>query len=607
MPGSLRCGNIAVLAPALALLFAGCMPIKVWEVHPEPASRAAQNLLGERPFGRPADRPGKAFPSHIPSAPDIALLRALSAFDDASRLDGWSRDEAPRHYVEAIAFAYEEIFQTFVEPDGSSPDPQLCQAISIYNRALDRFLRLTSGHRFLPVESWRADLARQGISVEIRRDDAVWSPERFDELKFASDFVVQGMPHFYGSDGLGVPLLAIRRPTPLQLDRRQGEERFYPYWEVYPVTAVLRFEPPGAASTRATLELHDTLRFTHADLNGRAVPLAADLTTPVAYHFARGKLGRLEKESLFNPEKVSRQAGLHMLHPYERGKVPVVMIHGLGSSPKAWGRVVNELRGDGALRNRYQFWMYMYPTGAPFIKSAADLRRFLHDARSEVDPDGTDAAFDHMVLVGHSMGGIIVKMAITESSDDLWRLISRQPFDRLVATPEDREMFRQAFFFKPLPFVKRAVFIATPHRGSELGNQFIGRLGDRMIRLPNPLLQAHERLLSANGVEFFTQLFPEGVPSSIDVLALENPYLMTLDRLPVAPWLTAHSIVGRVGNKPLEASTDGVVPYASAHLDWAVSECVVPRNHACQDSPEAIAELSRILTLHLAQSGTSLP
>ncbi len=597
---SLCCGNHVVLATALVLAFAGCVPINVWEVHPAPVSRAVQDLFGKRPFGRPDARPEDTGGSQAPSSPDPALLRARSAFDDAGRLELWSRDEAARCYVQAARFAYQQMFRTVAERAGTPADPQQSEALSLYNRSLERLFRLAGGNRFVTDESWREGLARRGIPLEIRRDGEVWPPERFDELRFPTDFVVQGAPHYYGSDGLGVPLIAVRKPTAEQLDRRSGADRFYPYWEVYPVTAVLRFDPNGTVGGNAILELHDTLRFTHADLNGRPVPLAADLTTPVAYHFARGKLGRLERISLFNPQKITRQAGLHMLHPYERGKIPVVLIHGLASSPKAWGRVVNDLRGNPALRSRYQFWIYMYATGDPFIKSAADLRQLLQEARQEVDPNSADPAFDQMVLIGHSMGGVIVKMAITESRDDLWRLISRQPFDRLIATPDDREMFRRAFFFEPLPFVKRAVFIATPHRGSKLGNQFIGRLGDSLIRLPDPLLQAHERLLAANGVEFFTQLFPAGVPSSIDVLALENPYLMTLDRLPVAPWLTAHSIVGKFGDGPLEASTDGVVPYSSSHLDWASSECVVPRNHACQDSPEAIQELSRILELHLA-------
>jgi pimeloyl-ACP methyl ester carboxylesterase len=588
----------AFLATVVATVFAGCMPIKVWEVHPEPASRAVQNILGEKPLGRPDARPKATVGAQTPTVLDPALVTALSAFDDARRLEFWSRDEAARRYFAAMAFAYELMVQNLAGSSETAVDPQRSAARSIYNRSLERFLRLAGDRRFLPNESWRANLAQAGISIAIRRDGAVWSPERFDELRFASDFVVRGMPHFYGSDGVGVPLIAVRRPTLAELDNRQGPDRFYPYWEVYPVTAVLRFDLPRIDRGRASLELHDTLRATHADLGGATVDLAADLTTPVAYHFARGKLGILEKTSLFNPGKVTRQSGLHMLHPYERGKIPVVLIHGLASSAKAWGRVVNELRGDPELRSRYQFWIFMYPTGDPFIKSAAELRHSLTEARQTVDQNNNDPAFDHMVLIGHSMGGLIVKMAITESRDDLWHLISRQPFDRLVADPDDRAMFRQAFFFEPLPFVKRAVFIATPHRGSKLGNQFIGRLGDSLIRLPDPLLQAHDRLLAQNGVEFFTQLFPAGVPSSIDVLALDNPYLTTLDQLPVAPWVTAHSIIGKVGDGPLEASTDGVVPYSSSHLPWTVSERVVPRNHACQDSPEAIEELSRILKVH---------
>jgi hypothetical protein len=61
-----------------------------------------------------------------------------------------------------------------------------------------------------------------------------------------------------------------------------------------------------------------------------------------------------------------------------------------------------------------------------------------------------------------------------------------------------------------------------------------------------------------------------------------------------------HSIIGREAEgEPLESSSDGVVPYASAHLDGAESECVVRGDHGCQDSPETIREIRRILYLHL--------
>ena len=435
--------------------------------------------------------------------------------------------------------------------------------------------------------------------MTIGRDPLLWDPDRFDELRFAGDYVVCGMDHYYGCDGVGVPLIAVRRPSREELDRREGPDRFYPFWEVYPVTAVLRFDSAGAGPV---LELHDTLRSTQIQTGAGLMPIAADLTTPTAYHFACGRLTSYERLSLFTPQRLVREAGLHMLQPYERGKIPVVLIHGLGSSPMSWGQVVNELRGDPALRARYQFWSYMYPTGSPFMLSAAELRRSLTEARAAVDPDHSDPACDRMVLVGHSMGGLLSKLVISESGDALWRLNSPQPFDRLVANDAHRDLLGRVFFFRPLPFVGRVVFIATPHRGSRLGSEFIGRLGDRLLRRPGPLEEARKAVIAANPPYFFTADFLEGVPSSIDELTFENPYLLTIDRLPRAPGVRGHSIIGRVGHGPLETSSDGVIPYSSSHLEWVASEKIVNRHHFLQDDPQTIAELRRILALHLAES-----
>jgi hypothetical protein len=179
--------------------------------------------------------------------------------------------------------------------------------------------------------------------------------------------------------------------------------------------------------------------------------------------------------------------------------------------------------------------MFMHPTGNPFLLSAVELRRSLTEARDTVDPGRTDPAYDRMVLFGHSMGGLLARLAITDSRDALWRLNSDRPFESLVAGPEDRELLARVFFFEPLPFVRRVVFITTPHRGSELANNFIGRLGDSIIRLPGPLENSHDALIAQNAPDFFSPHFRSGVPSSIDELELNNPYLMTIDSLPPAP------------------------------------------------------------------------
>jgi hypothetical protein len=205
-----------------------------------------------------------------------------------------------------------------------------------------------------------------------------------------------------------------------------------------------------------------------------------------------------------------------------------------------------------------------------------------------------------MVLIGHSMGGLLSKLVVAESGDALWRLNSHRPFEYLAADPEIIQLLNRVFFFRPLPFVRRIVFIATPHRGSRLGNEWIGRIGDHFIQIPSPLEDAHRSIIAGNPRDFFTADFLKGVPSSIDELTFENPYLLAIDRLTLAPGVRAHSIIGKVGLGPLPASSDGVVPYSSSHLEWVDSELVLNRTHFLQDDPLTIEELRRILRLHLA-------
>ena len=175
--------------------------------------------------------------------------------------------------------------------------------------------------------------------------------------------------------------------------------------------------------------------------------------------------------------------------------------------------------------------------------SASLLRRDLDEVRRKFDPDRSDAAFDRMVLVGHSMGGLLTKMMVQDSGTRLWRLISDRPVDELAGDPADRDLFRRALIFKPRPEVRRVVFIATPHRGSRVDRGGLEHLGSRLVRLPDPLRASHDRLMARNGPDFFTERFRKGLPTSIDELEWQSPILMGLDELGLAPTIKAHSII----------------------------------------------------------------
>src|SRR5262249_51570683 len=155
-----------------------------------------------------------------------------------------------------------------------------------------------------------------------------------------------------------------------------------------------------------------------------------------------------------------------LIRPYEPHKIPVVMVHGLISTPLAWIPMLNELLRDPLIQDNYQFMLYMYPTGAPIPIAAASLREGLVQAKQLYDPDGRDPAFERMVLLGHSMGGLLSRTMAVSSGDQLWRLYSDRNFEDVLGPREFLDELRRYFFFEPLPFVSRVVFLATPHRGS---------------------------------------------------------------------------------------------------------------------------------------------
>jgi pimeloyl-ACP methyl ester carboxylesterase len=290
--------------------------------------------------------------------------------------------------------------------------------------------------------------------------------------------------------------------------------------------------------------------------------------------------------------------GLSVLRPYRRGKIPVVLIHGLWSSPWSWARMIEELEADAALRDRYQFWTFGYSTGDPLPYTATLLRHDLDEVRRRFDPDRSDAAFDRLALVGHSMGGLLVKMMVQESGTRLWRLTCDRPVEDLAGDPADCDLLRNALIFKPRPEVRRVVFIATPHRGSRVDRGGLERLGTRLIRLPDPLRVSYGRLIARNGPDFFVERFRKGLPTSIDELEWRSPILMGLDELGLAPNVVAHSIIADRHDPPRAGGTDGLVPYESAHRDGVASELLVPSGHLCQDHPAVIREVRRILEDH---------
>ena len=262
--------------------------------------------------------------------------------------------------------------------------------------------------------------------------------------------------------------------------------------------------------------------------------------------------------------------------------------------------MIEALEADPAIKGGFQFWTFGYSTGDPIPYSAYLFRRNLDEVRQKLDPSKADPAFDRMVLIGHSMGGLVSKMIAVESGDRLWQVVSDRPVGELMGEEDDLKLFRSGLIFGAHTGVRRVVYIATPHRGSRFDQGSIQRLGTRLIRLPDPLRAAHDRLVAQNPPNFFREHFRKGLPTSIDELEWGSPILTGLSELAHSPALKVHSIIAVRPDSPPDHRTDGLVSYESAHVAGVASEKIVSAGHLCQDHSEVIGEVRRILSEHAA-------
>lgn len=540
--------------------------------------------------------------------PDAEIVYALAELSWVDGVRLGRRPQAIDRFLDAVAYAHDYLFDEELA-DGRRPaDPRFRLACEIYNAGLERLIRTAQSKDPIDAQGvikFKAHGKEHVLQVVLR--DSPWTPADVHKLILASDYEVSGLATSRNQYGLGVPLIGVRETDP-KAEGRPAAERFYPPEMAFALTAFLvpnsrlRDSRENLDEVRkCTLELIDPVRRRFVGQPSNAIALETDLTTPLAYMWSRTDLERYRWSGLLRPEQGLQRANLLMIRPYEPGKIPVVMVHGLASSPLAWIPMLNELLRDPAIQEKYQFMLYMYPTGVPIPIAAAGLRDSLSQAKMLFNPEGQDPEFDQMVLLGHSMGGLLSHFMVVSSGDQLWKLNSDRSFDEILGPAKVLDELRKLLFFEPLPFVKRVVFLATPHRGSDLSRGVVGRVSAGLISDPDYIHKLLYQLVKDNPDAFDRRQFRR-FPTSIETLATNSDVLMALLAMEPAPGIAMHSIIGSLRPGPREQSTDGVVPYRSSHLDGVVSEKIVRSDHGVQQDAIAIQEVRAILRSHIGLS-----
>ncbi len=550
-------------------------------------------------------------------------------------------------YGTALTNSYDYLFSEDLGLERNPYDPQFRRVCVIYNESLEDMLRLLcANQRLRPGSTYTIATPENQLTVHTAMRGG-WQPDEFDRFEFVSDYSIQTLHNRHMTYGLGVPLIAVRQPT----GAANAREQYYPEGLSYAVTALMRChrEPAGAseypgangypvapagfaslgdessrmnptrlgesggsgprrrlgASPESILEFYDPLHANQVRLGSQWVPLETDLTTPLAFFLDSPEFRSRNRvtEGLLNPAKIHKHRGLFMLEPYDPQRIPVVMVHGLWSSPLTWMDMFNDLRSYPEIRDRYQFWFYLYPSGEPFWASATQLRKDLAEMRDVVDRHRRDRNLDQMVLVGHSMGGLVSRMQTIESGDDFWRIVSDQPPEQLQGPSEARQLLVSNLFFQPNQSIRRVVTIGTPHRGSNFANDYTRWLASRMIKLPQVALATGQSLTRSNP-GFFRDNKLLATSNAIDSLAADSPIFPVMLQAKKSPGVKYHNIIGVSERKSYlgrsSRQSDGVVDLASARMDDVASELIVNAEHTTiHTTDRAILEVRRILLEHL--------
>jgi len=514
------------------------------------------------------------------------------------------------HAVDGYYTACEEAWNAIWTCPGSYEI--LCEASGVYADALEGLLDNAAIHGRLTGEGLLVGPRWKPLCVPIQMRGLPVSAAEIEHIEAACPPDDKRISRRHARGGFGLPVAVRVAPGPEGSVSRQ----FAPPRQSLAATAVLRFKMPGDENglekfagplaldhAPAILDLANPQEFAAVHIGPARPALAADLTMPLLDMLAgMPKSGAIEGflQPFGGGDTTPR---LEFLQPHERGKIPVVFIHGLASDEGTWFDMLNELRAWPTFQRRFEIWLYHYPTGASFLQSSAVLRRELTAAVQRLDPAGTDPALRSMVLVGHSMGGLHAKLQVVEPGNAIWDAIACRPVDQIVMRPAIRRDVVPAYFFHPRPFVKRVVFIATPHGGSLLASLGIGRAASLTVRQPPEMEAIHQEVVQANP-DGFRPDYQRKLPTTVDVLEPDSSILNALRELRIPCWVTAHSIIGNAHESVPGCAGDGIVPVSSARLPGVVSELVVPATHTkVHHHPNAIVELERILVQHLRETG----
>ncbi len=442
------------------------------------------------------------------------------------------------------------------------------------------------------------DAARPGLRLQ----------DVYDDIVPAVDIDIDNLEEHYIAPGVGVPLVGIVPAEKVENARSLGPVfNIRTRGTVGTLTALLEFPRGGG---RPCLRLIPRPRHECVAVGRMNYSLAGDFSASIEVYWNLTRVDEHRLLGLLRPQELRDVSGLSCIEAYNPDRIPVILTHGLMSSAGTFDNLVNRLMSDPEIRQNYQFWYFNYPTGVAWTVSAAQYRQALEDVRRQVDPQRRNRNWDNMVVMGHSMGGLITRYSQCLEPWNLLRgngsiptksyggYLQARYVDEPIPVPA-YERLRKDYFFRPVR-AGMVVYMATPHRGAPLARYRIVTSLSKLVRLPENILAEVVNLATLQEDTVF--LNPEEMTAwftSVNQLAPNSYSIRGLQGLALRN-VPTHSIIGNDGDddEPLARTSDGIVPYWSSHIPWG-TEHIVPSGHSVQDAKETAVELNRLLRDYL--------
>ncbi|MFD0895455.1 alpha/beta hydrolase [Luteolibacter ambystomatis] len=442
-----------------------------------------------------------------------------------------------------------------------------------------------------PARPWQEAAASLGTRIQAHGEDDAYL-ENIQSLFPANLVNTSSVGPRQTTPGLGIPLVGWHAQS--SEGKEQSRAKFAPpTGQPFNVTAVLRFD----RGSQPTWQFGAPLQKDSTEIGGRTVKYNTDWSASHAFYWHMSDLDDFDALKVILPDRFTEETGLYFGQPYDPDRIPLVFIHGINSSPAAFKHLINTLAGEEWFRKKYQVWLFNYPTGNPWILSAARFRSYMNAAAAYAKAHGDRGNINKTVIVAHSMGGLITRTAVSEPGQCFYDGFFKKPIDQLNLSPQGRQMIETGILYHPITFPDRIVFMAVPHQGSPLAERVIFTWLSRLVRLPKTLTVEMVDIAMRNAGNM---LLPESghLPTAIDNLSPNDPSVQALQKTHLPSRLHLHSIIGDRGRGDTPNSSDGIVPYWSSHLDHVESEKIVPSGHGVPSNEEAGQEVIRILRKH---------